>query len=116
MAETLRAPASARCARRLRSTWSGPYAADGRLGGHIVQGHVDGVGHDPSRRSRPRTGNWSGSPLPATLARYVAEKGSIAVDGVSLTVAEVRTSRPAFTVALIPTTLDLTTLGAKRRR
>ncbi|MGW5363959.1 riboflavin synthase [Actinopolymorpha pittospori] len=88
--------------------------ATGRLGGHIVQGHVDGTGRVLRRESTPQ---WDlvEFALPATLARYVAEKGSIAVDGVSLTVVDVRDlPEPAFTVALIPTTLDDTTLGRKR--
>ncbi len=88
--------------------------ASGRLGGHIVQGHVDGTGRILSRRPTP---HWDlvEIALPPPLARYVAEKGSVAVDGVSLTVVEVRDlPEPAFTVALIPTTLDVTTLGAKQ--
>ncbi|MEQ7122905.1 riboflavin synthase [Actinopolymorpha sp. B11F2] len=86
---------------------------DGRLGGHIVQGHVDGSGRVLSRQS---TARWDlvEIGLPVELARYVAEKGSIAVDGVSLTVVGVRDGAdPAFTVALIPTTLKLTTLGLR---
>jgi riboflavin synthase len=84
--------------------------AGGRLGGHIVQGHVDGVGtllsRTPGERSEEiRIG------LPAELSRYVVEKGSIAVDGVSLTVAE--TDGASFGVALIPTTLADTTLGSR---
>jgi riboflavin synthase len=82
-----------------------------RLGGHIVQGHVDGVGHIVSREPGDR---WDVVTigLPADLARYVVDKGSITVDGISLTVVEARDD--AFTVALIPTTLELTTLGRKR--
>jgi riboflavin synthase len=82
-----------------------------RLGGHIVQGHVDGVGHVVSREPGDR---WEVVTigLPAELARYVVDKGSITVDGISLTVVEARDD--AFTVALIPTTLELTTLGHKR--
>jgi riboflavin synthase len=82
-----------------------------RLGGHIVSGHVDGVGSIESR-----------APLgpavevefraPAELLRYVVEKGSIAVDGISLTVN--RVSEYAFAVALIPHTLEATTLGEKQ--
>ncbi|MBX9389076.1 riboflavin synthase [Streptomonospora nanhaiensis] len=81
-----------------------------RLGGHIVQGHVDGTAEVLERftGSRSETLRFS---LPAELARYVVEKGSIAVDGVSLTVASVGADN--FTVSLIPTTLDLTTLGRK---
>jgi riboflavin synthase len=78
-----------------------------RLGGHLVQGHVDGVG----RIRRHTSDDVVTIGVPAALNRYVAEKGSIAVDGVSLTVAQVM--EDAFTVALIPTTLELTTLGRK---
>ncbi|ALG11645.1 riboflavin synthase [Kibdelosporangium phytohabitans] len=79
-----------------------------RLGGHIVQGHVDGTGVFVSRDDDGMTT----FDLPADLAKYVVEKGSIAVDGVSLTVASVRADR--FSVALIPTTLSLTTLGLRQ--
>jgi riboflavin synthase len=88
--------------------------ADTRLGGHLVQGHVDGVG---IVRDRERSANWDvlRIGLPADLARYVARKGSIAVDGVSLTVVDLRDATggpgPSFTVSLIPTTLQSTTLG-----
>ncbi len=88
--------------------------ADGRLGGHVVQGHVDGVGHVVARESTPR---WDlvRIALPADLAPYVASKGSVAVDGVSLTVVDVYDDAdPTFTVALIPTTLALTTLGLRQ--
>ncbi|GAA1101297.1 riboflavin synthase [Nocardiopsis composta] len=79
-----------------------------RLGGHIVQGHVDGTAELVERIPAQRWETLRFS-LPGHLARYVAEKGSIAVDGVSLTVASVEDA--AFTVSLIPTTLELTTLG-----
>jgi riboflavin synthase len=84
--------------------------AGGRLGGHIVQGHVDGVASLLSRTAGERSDELRFS-LPPDLARYVVEKGSIAVDGVSLTVAG--TDGATFTVALIPTTLAHTTLGAR---
>ncbi len=82
----------------------------GRLGGHIVQGHVDGVG---TVVDRVRAEHWDTVTvaLPPGLSRYVVEKGSITVDGVSLTVAGVAGDR--FWVSLIPTTLELTTLGGK---
>jgi riboflavin synthase len=88
-----------------------PVRPDGRLGGHIVQGHVDGVGRITGREPGER---WEVVTigLPGHLSRYVVEKGSITVDGVSLTVVEAR--EDAFSVALIPTTLELTTLGRKR--
>lgn len=81
-----------------------------RLGGHLVQGHVDGVGVVVSRRASE---HWElvEISLPPDLARYVVEKGSIAVDGISLTVAAL--GPESFTVSLIPTTLGLTTLGRR---
>lgn len=85
-------------------------AVGGRLGGHIVQGHVDGVASLLTRTPGERSDELRFS-LPAHLARYVVEKGSITVDGVSLTVAG--TDGTTFTVALIPTTLAHTTLGAR---
>ena len=84
--------------------------ADGRFGGHVVQGHVDGTASILERTPGER---WEvvRFALPEALARYVVEKGSITVDGVSLTVASV--DEVSFTVSLIPTTLELTTLGSK---
>ncbi|WP_261570234.1 riboflavin synthase [Frankia gtarii] len=87
-----------------------------RLGGHLVQGHVDGVGVVVDRQADE---HWElvSIALPAGLDRYLVEKGSVTVDGVSLTVVEVTPAQgdsPAtFTVSLIPTTLDLTTLGRR---
>ena len=84
---------------------------DSRLGGHIVQGHVDGTGEvaaiEPSEQ-------WTVMAIrvPAALTRYMVEKGSITVDGVSLTIVSVTESR--FTISLIPTTLAETNLGAKQ--
>jgi riboflavin synthase len=77
-----------------------------RLGGHLVQGHVDGVGTllDRGEDAVVRIG------IPAELARYLVEKGSVTVDGISLTVVEA--AADSFTVALIPTTLARTTLGS----
>lgn len=82
----------------------------GRLGGHLVQGHVDGVATVLDRRPAER---WDDVriALPPDLHRYVVEKGSITVDGVSLTVVSVHDD--AFTVSLIPTTLRDTTLGRR---
>jgi riboflavin synthase len=82
-----------------------------RLGGHLVQGHVDGVG-----TVRTIAGNGQGArlriALPERLRPYVVEKGSVAVDGVSLTVAAA--DEEAFEVALVPHTLEVTTLGDRR--
>ncbi len=84
--------------------------ADGRFGGHVVQGHVDGTATVVERVPGDR---WEvvRLTLPAALAPYVVEKGSITVDGTSLTVASV--DDEGFTVSLIPTTLALTTLGSR---
>jgi riboflavin synthase len=83
-------------------------AAGARLGGHIVQGHVDGVG---SLLERTPSEHWAvlQFSLPEELARYVVQKGSITVSGVSLTVVEV--TDDTFSVSLIPTTLADTVLG-----
>ncbi|GAA2659348.1 riboflavin synthase [Nonomuraea recticatena] len=86
--------------------------ADQRLGGHIVQGHVDGTAALLSREPGELWDDVRFS-LPRELNRYVAEKGSIAVDGISLTVTSV--DEDSFGVSLIPTTLELTTLGARRQ-
>ncbi|MCC3764421.1 riboflavin synthase [Glycomyces sp. TRM65418] len=99
-----------------------------RLGGHLVQGHVDGVAEIVKRTANPsppttRTGvnaESSAAPeweevtfrLPQGLAKYVVEKGSITVDGTSLTVTQVEGDE--FSVGLIPTTLEWTTLGRKQ--
>lgn len=82
-----------------------------RLGGHLVQGHVDAVGEVLSRAAEGQGARLAIS-LPASIAPLVAEKGSIAVDGVSLTVAAV--GRDRFEIALIPETLARTTLGDAR--
>jgi riboflavin synthase len=85
-----------------------PLAVGDRLGGHLVQGHVDGVGRVIGRRGEGEA-SYLDIAAPRSLARYIVEKGSIAVDGVSLTVAAVSGDR--FTVCLIPHTCAATTLG-----
>ncbi len=82
-----------------------------RLGGHLVQGHVDGTG---TVLSRTDSATWElvRIGMPTALTRYVVEKGSITVDGVSLTVIEAGIND--FSVGLIPTTQTLTTLGTRR--
>jgi riboflavin synthase len=84
--------------------------AHARLGGHIVQGHVDGVGTIASRQPAE---HWEDVRIAAApeILKYVAEKGSIAVDGVSLTVTDVDDAIGTFGISLIPTTLELTVLG-----
>ncbi|MGP4025184.1 riboflavin synthase [Actinomadura sp. 3N407] len=88
-----------------------PVRLSDRLGGHLVQGHVDGVGEIVSREPGERWDVVTVS-LPPDLSRYLVEKGSITVDGISLTVVEAGADR--FSIALIPTTLALTTLGHKK--
>jgi riboflavin synthase len=86
-------------------------AVNSRLGGHIVQGHVDGTGRVVARVP---SAHWEvvRVEIPAAVARYVVEKGSITVDGISLTVSGLGAEpRDWFEVSLIPTTRELTTLG-----
>ncbi|WP_236239064.1 riboflavin synthase [Streptomyces sp. CC228A] len=111
MAETLKRSGLGALAVGSRVNLERPMVADGRFGGHIVQGHVDGTG---TILARTPSENWEivKISLPAELSRYVVEKGSITVDGVSLTVVEAGPDH--FTISLIPTTLALTTLGTKQ--
>ena len=81
-----------------------------RIGGHLVSGHVDAVGH--IREKREEGNGWRVFiDAPETLLRYVIKKGSIAIDGISLTVADV--DKAGFSIAMIPHTAKLTTLGFK---
>jgi riboflavin synthase len=85
-----------------------------RLGGHIVQGHVDGTGEVLARKPSE---HWEvvEVSVPPELSRYLVSKGSVAVDGISLTVVDIADGdRPTFTVSLIPETLASTTLGHKQ--
>jgi riboflavin synthase len=88
-----------------------PLRADGRLDGHIVQGHVDGVARIVAMRSLGDSGEMTVEP-PPDLDRYLVAKGSVALDGVSLTVARRQGGR--FTATLIPYTLQHTSLGRSR--
>jgi riboflavin synthase len=110
MAETLGRSSLGGLAPGARVNLERPTAVGARLGGHIVQGHVDSVG---TIVERTQSDNWEivKITLPADLSRYVVEKGSITVDGVSLTVVDA--GPDYFTISLIPTTLALTTLGIK---
>ncbi|MPZ60141.1 MAG: riboflavin synthase [Propionibacteriales bacterium] len=112
MRETLQRTSLAQVAAGSPVNLERPVTTDARLGGHIVQGHVDGVG---SITERTPGEHWEivRIAIPDDLSRYVAVKGSIAVDGISLTVVDVHDRPPGFTVGLIPTTLRLTTLGRK---
>ncbi|MFK0293943.1 riboflavin synthase [Streptomyces sp. NPDC090442] len=111
MAETLNRSSLGALAPGSRVNLERPMALGGRLGGHLVQGHVDGTG---TILERTPGEHWEVVKvgLPAQLARYVVEKGSITVDGVSLTVVDAADDH--FTISLIPTTLALTTLGIKQ--
>jgi riboflavin synthase len=146
VAETLRRTALGRLGAGTRVNLERPLPLGGRLGGHLVQGHVDGVARVLARKPAAAPGGTGGAPaapggtggapaapggsggalaappvdqageevrveLPHELARYVVEKGSIAVDGVSLTVAGV--GEGWFAVALVPHTLAATTLGER---
>lgn len=86
-----------------------PVTLVARLGGHLVQGHVDGVGHVTRVELDGSGGARVSIRLPSELSRYIVERGSIAIDGVSLTIAAVDDDE--ITVALIPHTLAVTTLG-----
>ncbi|MCU4749586.1 riboflavin synthase [Streptomyces sp. JH002] len=111
MAETLKRSSLGALTTGSRVNLERPMALGGRLGGHLVQGHVDGTG---TVLAREPAEHWElvTVSLPAELSRYVVDKGSITVDGVSLTVVEAGEDR--FTISLIPTTLELTTLGVKQ--
>jgi riboflavin synthase len=120
MAETLRRSSLAGAVPGARVNLERPVPAGGRLGGHVVQGHVDGTGAVVERVPGDR---WElvRFTVPQDLARYVVGKGSIAVDGVSLTVVSVEDDVPdadegkhaVVTVSLIPETLQRTTLGRR---
>ncbi len=121
MAETLHRSALAGLAAGDRVNLERSVTASSRLGGHIVQGHVDGVG---TIIARQRGARWDvvRIGLPPDLARYVVQKGSIAVDGISLTVSALSdlpttdsdSDGAWFEVSLIPTTLERTTLGFRQ--
>ena len=89
-------------------------SASGRFGGHIVSGHIDGTG---TVESRQRDGNavWFKIRIPSSMRPYIVEKGSITIDGISLTVAEVSSSldNAWFKVSIIPHTLTVTALGQR---
>ena len=89
--------------------------ADGRLGGHLVQGHVDAVGEVVDREEQPGT-VWLTITAPASVAAYLIPKGSVTVDGASLTVVDVheQAGSTRFRIALIPHTLEVTTFGRLR--
>jgi len=98
-----------------------PMKADGRFGGHIVQGHVDGVGRlieleriinseDPDMENRESENWWLHIEIPPEIEKYTVFKGSISIEGISLTVAKLADNR--CTIAIIPHTIELTNLGS----
>lgn len=111
MAETLDKTSTGTLAVGDRVNLERAVTAEKRLGGHIVQGHVDGVGHVVSRTP---SDHWTivEISMPTELGRYLVDKGSITVDGTSLTVVEAH--KDSFTVSLIPETLARTTLGVRQ--
>ena len=111
MAETLRRSSLGTLKKGSRVNLERAMAANGRFGGHIVSGHIDGTGMVENMQ---REGNaiWVTISCGAALLRYIAEKGSIAIDGISLTVAEVREN--GFRGSIIPHTGEETTLLARR--
>jgi riboflavin synthase len=110
--ETVRRTSFARLAEGDPVNLERPLTLTSRLGGHLVQGHVDAVGEVAGFAPEDGGGAWLTVRAPADVGRYLVEKGSICVDGVSLTVAGL--DGDTFSVALIPHTLDVTTLGSAR--
>ena len=111
MGETLRRSSLASLTPGAHVNLERPMTLSARLGGHLVQGHIDAVGE---LLGRTASEHWElvRVSLPADIARYVVDKGSVTVDGVSLTVVEA--APDWFSVSLIPTTLAMTTLGRKK--
>jgi riboflavin synthase len=110
--ETLDRTSLGRLASRSIVNLERPMRADARFGGHIVQGHVDGVGR--IAHFKRENDAWDLSvEYPASAGRYIVEKGSIAVDGISLTVASLRGPQ-LFSIAIIPHTFENTNLGAAK--
>lgn len=114
MAETLAATSLAGLVAGAPVNLERAMSAQTRFGGHIVQGHVDGVGVVVERRDDPGT-TWLTVRVPAPLGRYLVAKGSVTLDGTSLTVVEATTAADGIDVqvALIPHTLAVTTWGAR---
>ena len=111
MHETLDRSSLARLAPGDKVNLERAMAAGGRFGGHIVSGHIDATGTITDRR-RDDNAVWYTVSAPGALLRYVVEKGSITIDGISLTVAAVEADR--FSVSVIPHTAAVTVLGGKR--
>jgi riboflavin synthase len=108
--ETLRRTSFSRLVRGDAVNLERPLTLSSRLGGHLVQGHVDGVGEITALERTDDGGAWLTVRTPEPLRRYLVEKGSVTVDGVSLTVAALDDA--TFSIALIPHTMNVTTLGS----
>jgi riboflavin synthase len=106
--ETLRVTTLGRLPHGSRLNLERPLSANGRLGGHFVQGHVDAIGHIEELRPEADF-HWLTVSFPSHLAPFIIHKGSIAVDGISLTVAGLGTDR--FDVQVVPYTMEHTNLG-----
>ncbi|MGN1382177.1 MAG: riboflavin synthase [Eubacterium sp.] len=114
MPETIRRSSLSRLTSGNRVNLERAMAADGRFGGHIVSGHIDGTGTIISVK---KEGNavWYRVQFPEEMLPCMVEKGSIAIDGISLTIAELAPGNaPEFSVSIIPTTMGETILGEKR--
>ncbi len=110
--ETLRRTGLARLSSGDPVNLERPLTLSSRLGGHLVQGHVDAVGEVRSLGPTEDGGAWLTVAVPPEVRRYLVEKGSVCVDGISLTVAALEDG--TFSVAVIPHTLEVTTLGSAR--
>jgi riboflavin synthase len=106
--ETLRVTTLGRLPHGSRLNLERPLRADGRFGGHFVQGHVDAIGHIEELRAEADF-HWLTVSFPSHLAAFIIHKGSIAVDGISLTVAGLGADR--FDVQIVPYTMEHTNLG-----
>lgn len=111
MHETLNRSALAQCKRKSHVNLERAMSANGRFGGHIVAGHVDGTGQIAGKK-RDDNAVWIRVEAPPEVLRYVVEKGSVTIDGISLTVAAV--TAHDFSVSMIPHTAEVTTLGSKK--
>jgi len=107
--ETLERTSLSRLAKGALVNLELPMKAGGRMGGHVVQGHVDGVGHFRGlEKIKDKEDYWLRLEIPAELAKYVVFKGSISIEGISLTVAKIEGSE--VTIAIIPHTSEMTNL------
>jgi len=111
--ETLRVTTLGRISQGTRVNLERPLRADGRFGGHFVQGHVDGVGRIEDWRAEADF-HWLTISFPSDLAPYIVPKGSIAIDGISLTVARLADDR--LDIMIVPFTIEHTNLKAAQNR